>query len=538
MAYEPIWASNERLNGEELRKLEKDGLDILKDIPKFAEEGFDSIPKEDWSLLKWAGLYLQIPKEAGYFMMRVKIPSGIMTNDQARVLAEISRDYGRNVFDVTTRQAIQFHWLRIENIPDIFRRLEEVGLTSVGACGDIPRNIVGNPLAGIDPDELVDTRQIVKEVHDFFHMNRDFSNLPRKFKISINSNVNNSSNAEINCIAFTPATKEIDGELVKGFHVKVGGGLSSKPYLAEPLNLFVRPEQVKDVAVAVTTIFRDYGYRQKRTRARLKFLMADWGPEKFTEKVLEYTGPLPEQGEDQLKDWNSGYFYGVHPQKQPGLSYIGLNIPVGRLDANEVLEIARIAKQYGSGDIRTCGTQNIILPDIPNELVDEVLSHDIFKRVSVNPPMFTGYSVSCTGIEYCNLALVETKERMRRIAEFLDREVEIDTPIRIHMVGCPNACGQRDIADIGLQGIKTRTKDKQMVDAFAIYVGGTLLNGGEFNKKLKGKIPAEDLPNVLKEIVLFYKAEKLEGEDFNDFVHRVGIEAIQEKLDELLNQAA
>lgn len=234
-------------------------------------------------------------------MMRVKVPTGILTYDQVVALAGICRDFGRDLFDITTRQAIQFHWLEIENIPEIFRRLDEVGLTTVGACGDIARNVIGNPLAGIDPEELLDTEPIVREIHQFFHKNRDFSNLPRKYKISISASYYNSGHAEINDLAFIPATKEIDGKLVKGFHVKVGGGLSSKPHLAQPLNIFVTPDKVKDVAIAVTTIFRDYGYREKRHRARLKFLVADWGVEKFQEKLLELTGPLPERGNDETK---------------------------------------------------------------------------------------------------------------------------------------------------------------------------------------------------------------------------------------------
>ncbi len=212
MSYEKVWANNEKLNQTEKNKLAKDGLEIFNDIPYYAENGFESIPKEEWDAFKWAGLYLQRPKEAGYFMMRVNIPSGIITNAQAEVLASIAEDYGRDVIDITTRQAIQFHWLEIQQMPDIFKRLARVGLSSAGACGDITRNITGNPLAGIDANELFDTTHIVKEVYDYFQHNEEFSNLPRKFKMSISSNVYNSANAEINCVAFTPATKEIDGE--------------------------------------------------------------------------------------------------------------------------------------------------------------------------------------------------------------------------------------------------------------------------------------------------------------------------------------
>ncbi|WP_088292780.1 nitrite/sulfite reductase [Bacillus mycoides] len=536
MTYEKVWANNEKLNPSEKKKLEKDGLEIFNDIPYYAENGFESIPKEEWDAFKWAGLYLQRPKEAGYFMMRVNIPSGIITNAQAEVLASIAEDYGRDVLDITTRQAIQFHWLEIGQIPDIFKRLARVGLSSAGACGDITRNITGNPLAGIDANELFDTTSIVKETYDYFQHNEEFSNLPRKFKMSISSNIYNSANAEINCVAFTPATKEINGEEKVGFHIKIGGGLSARPYLAEELDVFVLPEEVKAVSIAIATIFRDFGYREKRHLARLKFLVADWGAEKFKEKLVEYTGPLQSKGESALKGWNAGYFYGVQDQKQAGLKYVGFNVPVGRLHAEEMFEIARIAKKYGNGQIRTCNSQNFIIPNVPPENVAGLLSESLFEAISANPKSFIGHAVSCTGIEYCNLALVETKERLRKIAEYLDTQIALDVPVRIHMVGCPNSCGQRQIADIGLQGIKLKTKEKGIVEAFEIYVGGTLLDGGAYNEKLKGKIDGEDLPDVLVSFLSYFQKNKLLAETFYDFVGRVGVEELQIVLNRVLEE--
>lgn len=536
MSYEKVWANNEKLNQTEKNKLKKDGLEIFNDIPYYAENGFESIPKEEWDAFKWAGLYLQRPKEAGYFMMRVNIPSGIITNAQAEVLASIAEDYGRDVIDITTRQAIQFHWLEIHQIPDIFKRLARVGLSSAGACGDITRNITGNPLAGIDANELFDTTHIVKEVYDYFQHNEEFSNLPRKFKMSISSNIYNAANAEINCVAFTPAKKEIDGEKKVGFHIKVGSGLSARPYLADELDVFVLPEEVKAVAIAIATIFRDFGYREKRHLARLKFLVADWGAEKFKEKLIEYTGPLQSKGESALKGWNAGYFYGVQDQKQEGLKYVGFNVPVGRLHAEEMFEIARIAKQYGNGQIRTCNSQNFIIPNVPPENVTGLLTEPLFEAISANPKSFIGHAVSCTGIEYCNLALVETKERLRKIAEYLDTQIALDVPVRIHMVGCPNSCGQRQIADIGLQGVKMKTKEKGIVEAFEIYVGGTLLDGGAYNQKLKGKIDGEDLPDVLASFISYFKENKLPAETFYDFVGRVGVETLQIALNNVLEE--
>ncbi|MVP01580.1 nitrite/sulfite reductase [Paenibacillus lutrae] len=538
MTSSPIWAQDtSKLNKMELVKLQKDGLDVIRTIiEKYALEGYDSIPEDDMNLFKWAGVYQQKPKD-GHFMMRVRINSGVLTTDQARAMAGIAEDYGKNLVDVTTRQAIQFHWLRVENLPDIFQRLEQVGLYSYEACGDCPRTIVGNPLAGIDPDELFDTTELVNQVNDFFLMNRDFSNLPRKYKMSISTNIYNSAHAEINCLGFTPATKIIDGEEVLGFHAWVGGGLSAKPHLAQQLDLFVRPEEVLKVATGVTVIFRDYGYRQKRTHARLKFLVADWGPEKFLDKLIELIGPMPTGGDDKVVGWTAAYFDGVHPQKQDGYSYVGLNVPVGRLNSEELRELARIADQYGKGTIRTTMSQNIILSDIPNDQVENVLQESVLQRLTPFPKRFMSRTVSCTGNEFCNLALVETKEFARRVAEYLDEHVELEEEVRIHFIGCPNACGQKQIADIGLQGTLVRTPEG-MTSAYDIAVGGILGPGAQFNQALKGRVKSDDVGPVLAELIRFYKDTRNAGESFHQFYLRVGTAPFQEKLTQLLTVAS
>ncbi|MCP1310420.1 nitrite/sulfite reductase [Paenibacillus tyrfis] len=534
MAYEPVWTADpSKLNKMELVKLEKDGLDVIRTIiEQYAHEGYDSITEDDMNRFKWAGVYEQKPKD-GHFMMRVRINSGVMTSDQARTIAGIAKDYGRNLMDVTTRQAIQFHWLRVENLPDIFNRLEKVGLYSYEACGDCPRTVVGNPLAGIDPDELMDTTALVNQVNDYFLMNRDFSNLPRKYKMSISSNIYNYGHAEIQCLAFTPATKTIDGEEVLGFHVWVGGGLSAKPHLAKQLDLFVSPEEVLKVAIGVTTIYRDYGYREKRHHARLKFLVADWGPEKFKGKLIELIGEMPARGEDKTVGWKAAYFDGVHPQKQEGLNYIGLSVPVGRLSGDEFSELARIADAYGDGHIRTTVSQNIILSGIQDENVDKVLAEGVLERLTPNPNHFVSRTVSCTGNEFCNLAVVETKERAIRVAEYLDSKIELDEDIRIHFIGCPNACGQKHIADIGLQGALVKMPDG-MVDAFDIAVGGILGPGAQFNQALKGPVRGDQVGPVLEQLILYYKDNRGPEETFHQFAGRVGIPAFQEKLTAIL----
>lgn len=539
MAYEPIWtAEPEKLNKFEFVKLEKDGLDVIRTIiEEYAVKGYDSIPADDMDRFKWAGVYQQKPKD-GHFMMRVRINTGIMTTRQARALADIARLYGRDLVDVTTRQAIQFHWLRVEHLPDIFKRLEEVGLYSFEACGDCPRTIVGNPLAGIDKDELIDTTEIVEEVNQFFLLNRDFSNLPRKYKMSISANTYNNAQAEINDLAFTPAVKVIDGKEVVGFHAMVGGGLSAKPHLAKPLDIFVRPEEVLKVAIGVTTIFRDYGYREKRHHARLKFLVADWGPEKFKEKLVELVGELESRGEDKTVGWQAAYFDGVHPQKQEGLNYIGLNVPVGRLNAAELEQLADVADQYGEGKIRTTMSQNILLSGIPDDKVEAALQAPVLQRLTPFPKPFMSRTVSCTGNEFCNLAIVETKQRAVEVAEYLDQHVDLDEKVRIHFIGCPNACGQKHIADIGLQGSLVKTPEG-MVDAFDIAVGGTLGGGAngpqaQFNQALKGRVKGDQVAYVLEQLLLFYKTNRKPSESFHEFVLRVGVPAFQEQLSQIL----
>lgn len=540
MSYDAFWKDTpDKLSAFEKVKLEKDGLDMIRAIiEQYAASGFDSIPADDLDLFKWAGVYQQKPK-TGHFMMRVRINSGIMTSEQARTLADISRLYGRDLVDITTRQAIQFHWLTVEHFPDIFNRLEQAGLYSFEACGDCPRTIVGNPLAGIDRDELMDTKALVDEVNAFFMLNRDFSNLPRKLKMSISANPYNNAHAEINDLAFTPAVKVIDGKETVGFHVMVGGGLSAKPHLAQKLDIFVAPDKVLQVAIGVASLFRDYGYREKRHHARLKFLIADWGAEAFKDKLVELIGKLPSRGEDKTAGWHAAYFDGVHPQPQAGLNYVGLNVPVGRLAADELTELARLADEYGDGTIRTAMSQNAILSGVPDDQVGRLLSEALLERFSPSPKPVISRTVACTGNEFCNLALVETKKRAVDTAEYLDKRLDLGEKVRIHWIGCPNACGQKHIADIGLQGSLIKTPDG-MAEAFDIAVGGTL-GGGEhgpaakFTQPLKGRVKADDAASVLEQLLLFYKQERLQDESFHSFTERVGVPAFQEKLTEILS---
>ncbi len=528
------WANDPtKLNNFELIKLNSDGLDILDKLKDYQAVGFAAIPEAERDLLKWAGVYVQRPRAEGYLMMRVKIPCGIMTSAQARVLGEISQHYGRNIIDLTTRQAIQFHWLTVESLPEIREKLAHVGLDTVESCGDCPRNITGNPLSGIDPDETMDTREIVGKVFEHFQSNREFSNLPRKFKISISANIFDPGHAAINDLAFTPALKKLNSEEIKGFHVYVGGGLAARPHLAQKLDIFVRPEDVLKVSIGVATIFRDNGYRESRQHARLKFLVADWGVEKFQSELQKLIGPLPSSGEDLVRGWNAGYFNGIHPQKQPGLNYVGLSVPLGRLRSEELENLATLAEQYGEGLLRISNSKNVILSGIPDEKIAPLLDEALLQHLKPYPAHFISHIVSCTGKEFCNLALVETKTHAQALGEYLDQKLELETPIRIHISGCPNSCGQLQIADIGLRGALAKI-DGQTVEGYELQIGGTLGPKYCFATKLKGFTPATMIAETLEQFILFFKNNKTNGESFHEFVQRNGTEVFQELLNNFL----
>lgn len=534
MSYQAFWEKDQnKLNNVELIKLKKDGLDVIKTIiDKYSIEGYDSVSEEDRVLLKWGGIYDQKPR-AGHFMMRVRINSCIMNTKQARAIAEVALKYGRDIVKITTRGAIQFYWITLDQLPEVFKTFEAVGLSTFEACGDCPRTIVGNPLAGIDNNELLDTTGIVRELNEFFLLNRDFSNLPRKFKMSVSSSSVNPAHREINDLSFTPAVKVINGEEIKGFHVWVGGGLSVKPHLAKQLDLFVLPEEVLKVAIGVATIFRDHGYRESRQHARLKFLVDDWGAEKFKEELLKLTGPLRDQGEERVSGWNGAYFYGIHPQKQEGKSYLGLQIPMGHMDSGSLLELADLADRYGDGKLRTTMSQNMILSGVDTSFVPELVKDPVIIKYPAETTSYIKNMIACTGSEYCNLAIVETRNRARDIAQYLDEHMIGEIPIRINLVGCPNNCGHALIADIGLRGCLAKT-ESGMAEAFDIMIGGNLGPEAGFSQKLNGRIPAERINKLILEYILYYKNKRNHDEDFHQFVNRMGLSSFQEILDKYI----
>lgn len=514
-------------NRNEQWKHDKDGLEIIKEIPALADKAFKEIDPGDVERLKWAGIYAQRPRD-GHFLVRVKLPSGQLTAEQAEVLAALAAEYGKGEIQITIRQAVQIHNITLRDACDILPRLKAVGLSSVEACGDVPRTILGNPLAGVDAEELLDTRPIVEEVFQFFLGNRAFSNLPRKFKISISANPHDAGFARINDLAFVPAKRE--GEM--GFVAYVGGGLSAEPYLAKRLPFFIRPEEVKAVAIAVATLFRDDGYREKRNHCRLKYLVADLGIESVAEKVEAQMGALLRGGEEITAPWNYGRFYGVHAQKQAGLSYVGVHVTNGHIAAEDLKVFAALAKRYGQGRLRTTNSQNLVLLDIPEGEVDTLLQEEIFRTYPLKPGFFTGYASSCTGNAYCNFAPIETKHRLHALTAALDAAFpEVGQPLRVNLTGCFHACAQPQVADIGLTGGRARVGE-ETVPVYTVMVGGHLGKDAAFAAPLEGRVADANLGALLKALVQQYLDLREADEPFYATVARTGRDAWQSVVDQ------
>lgn len=490
-------------NQFERLKSEKDGLAVKAELEAFARMGWENIPEDDRDhRLKWLGIFFR-KRTPGQFMLRLRLPNGILTSGQMRMLGAIIHPYGeQGVADITTRQNLQLRGIPIEEMPQILGYLKEVGLTSIQSGMDNVRNITGSPLAGIDPDELIDVRGLTRKVQDMITNNGEgnpsFSNLPRKFNIAICGCRDNSVHAEINDLAFVPAFK--NGRL--GFNVLVGGFFSARRCAeAIGLDVWVDPRDVVPLCEAVLLVYRDHGLRANRQKARLMWLIDEWGLEKFRAAVERQTGhPLLRAAEKDEVVWHKRDLLGVHAQKQPGLNFVGLHVPVGRLNALEMMELARLAEVYGSGELRLTVEQNVLIPNVPDSRVAPLLKEPLLKKFSPNPGPLQRGLVSCTGNQFCNFALIETKNRAVALMEELEAELEIPQTVRIHWTGCPNSCGQPQVADIGLMGTTAR-KDGKAVEAVDIYMGGEVGKDAKLGECVRKGIPCEDLKPVLVELL-------------------------------------
>ncbi|MGJ5674320.1 MAG: ferredoxin--nitrite reductase [Nostochopsis sp.] len=508
------------LNRFEKFKAEKDGLAVKSEIEKFASMGWEAMDETDRDhRLKWVGVFFR-PVTPGKFMMRMRMPNGILTAAQMRVLAEVVQRYGDDgSADITIRQNIQLRGIRIEDLPEIFNKFHTVDLTSVQSGMDNIRNITGDPVAGLDADELFDTRELVQQIQDMLtnkgEGNPEFTNLPRKFNIAITGGRDNSVHAEINDLAFVPAFKEGSGEQgagsgeilaqspIFGFNILVGGFFSAKRCeSAVPLDAWVSPADVVAVCRAVLEVFRDHGSRANRLKSRLMWLIDEWGLEKFRLEVEQRLGKpfFPAAPQDEI-NWEKRDHIGVYKQKQPELNYVGLHIQVGRMTAQDMFEIARLADVYGSGEIRFTVEQNVIIPNIPDSRLVLFLAEPLLEKFSTDPNPLTRSLVSCTGAQFCNFALIETKNRAQALIKALEADLELTRPVRIHWTGCPNSCGQPQVADIGLMGTKAR-KNGKAVEGVDIYMGGKVGKEAHLGTCVQKGIPCEDLQPVLQDLLI------------------------------------
>jgi ferredoxin-nitrite reductase len=525
-------------NSIEDLKAKIDGLDVWDHIESASKIGFSAVNQELVPLFKWYGIYAQKPKEDGYFMLRIKIPGGILTSKQAETLSELAEKFALGVIDITTRQAVQMHWIRIENIPEILNTLKQVGMDTAGGCGDILRNVTGCPLAGLTSDEVFDASDDLKKIDSFFVRNRDFSNLPRKYKMSVTGCKTWCSQPDINCVSLVGVKHSTREEF--GYTLKVGGGLSTKPIIAKNFPVFIPQKKALETIIAVTTVYRDNGFRDKRHHSRLKFLVEDWGVEKFTQAVETVLGYKLEKV-TALKTMKTGaveYFpspetshhdhLGITKLKN-GLYAVGIAFTSGRTKCPDLKNIAQLAESFSvNGEIRTTNKQNLIITNIPEANLNKVLETAQGMGLKTQYSPFTKLGVACTGTEFCNLAIVETKAKASEIFEYLNFQFpNFDEELMISVTGCPNNCAQYSVADIGLVGCKTKDENGNMQDAFRIFLGGRLGNEAQFGKALDGRFLHQHIHRDLEKILNFYIETKKPKENFRNFIDRNGIENLQ-----------
>ena len=477
-------------------KRAKDGLDVLDDIYRYAREGFAAIPDDDFERMKWYGLFRR-KQTPGYFMMRLRMPNGVLTSRQLAGLGEIAKKYGRGSADITTRQNIQLRWIRIEDVPVMFDALEELGIPHLQPGMDNIRNITGCPAAGLDPEELLDASPLALAIQDAIIGRKDYSNLPRKFNISISGCRQDCALSQTHDLGFTPATR--DG--VTGFNVRVGGAMGGKStHLSWDLDVFVTADQVVSLCLAVLGLFRDQGSRENRLKARLKWLVEEWGVDRVRQEVERRFGrPLEHAGKDEVVDYGGDHL-GVREQRHSGLYYVGLHVPVGRTNGEDLVELARLAEQYGSGEVRLTNDQNVLLVNVPAASVPALLREPLVERYLPEPAAFQRRLVSCTGKDFCHYSLIDTKERAVEVAERLQTLMPDATPLRMHWSGCPHACGLHHIADVGFQAARVRV-DGEIVDAADVFIGGRLGKDARLATKVLDAVPLTELPQRLQALL-------------------------------------
>ncbi len=488
-------------NKIERLKHERDGLEVAGDLQKFARDGWESIGDADRERLKWLGVFFR-RQTPGRFMMRIRMSNGITNAAQLRAIGELSQECGTGFVDITTRQQIQLRGFAIGDVPRIWERLTAVELVSLQTGMDNIRNVVGCAVAGIGADELFDASPVVREFTSAFLKNKAFTNLPRKFNVAITACTASCTHAETQDLALTPAIKIVDGEEIKGFNVSVGGKVGSGGLrLASPLGVFVTPEVAASLCSHITLLFRDYGSRRARNRARLAFLIDAWGVGRFRDELERRVGHrLMTAGRDVRTAKHADHL-GVVPQRQPGFHSVGLSVPVGRMTARQLSEVARLAEVYGTGDVRITTGQNLIVPNVHESKLEPMLAEPVLQELPHTPSGMMRGLVSCTGIDYCHMALIETKELALKTARELEKNMGPGRkPLTMHWSGCPAGCGNHSTADIGLLGKNAKIGD-EIVDAVDVFVGGRSGPDAKAGTRLLEDVPCRELPAVLERII-------------------------------------
>jgi sulfite reductase (ferredoxin) len=543
---------SEPLNKNEQSKKDDLPLNVRARIENiYSKRGFASIDPADLrGRFRWMGLYTQrkegidggktgsLPEEeldAEFFMMRVRSDGVLLTADQLRVLGDISTDFARGTADITDRQNIQYHWIDVVDVPEIWQRLESAGLSTIEACGDCPRGFLGSPVAGVAQDEIIDGTPALHEIGRRYIGKPEYANLPRKFKTSISGHPSLDGAPEINDVSFVGTVHPEHGP---GFDLWVGGGLSTNPMLAQKLGVWVPLDEVPDVWEGVISVFRDYGYRRLRSKARLKFLVSDWGKEKFRQ-VLEdeylqrplIDGPSPERAT------RNGDHIGVHEQKD-GRFYLGAAPKVGRIDGQTLTALGELVDRYGADGVRLTSYQKLVLIGVDGDLVESLVRELVLIGLEVRPSQWRRSTMACTGIEYCKLAIVDTKQRAADLVDELERRFpDLDTPITVNVNGCPNSCARSQVADIGLKGQLVVDDDGQQVEGFQVHLGGGIGltdAGAAFGRKLRAhKVTSAGLDDYVTRLVTAYLAQRNPDESFATWVGRSDDDVLRGAEEEL-----
>src|ERR687886_115669 len=537
--YVQFLRENQRLNKVEKIKLERHPLEVrdavVETYSKRGIQAIDEVPGE-YERLKWVGIYPQ-SQGGNAFMLRIKVPGGVLAPEQAQVIGQIAVDFangpipnphfGNNFLDLTTRQDVQMHWIKMGDVPEIWRRLEEVGVTTVQACGDSARNVLCCPVSGLGREEVIDAYPVARAISSYFTGNREYANLPRKFKMSVTGCLEDCAQAEINDIGMLPARLE-DGTL--GFNLRVGGGLSDGPRMASDIDVFVRPEEAVEITRGIAQVFGELGDRENRWTARMRYLVQELGPEGFREELAKRVCVrLTPAGEDLTKRYR-GDHVGVHAQEEEGIYYLGLSVPVGRMSGEQFEEAGRLAEEYGS-EVRLATDQNLIITGVHEDRLDDLLAEPLLKRYSPQPGAFERGVVACTGSEFCRFGIVETKIRALEWARDMDRRVGDlgQEAIRMHFSGCSASCAQPQIGDIGFRG-ETAKREDRIVEGVDIGLGGSLGHDAAFIDWVEGAKPADEVPGSLVAVFERFKEERRDGERFHEWARRKQNSELRETL--------